>query len=315
MLLAINTCLSLQLNMTYRFSGDPDDEKAIFSEVNCSKEPSVKERFSKDKFTFGGSKDNTTFYIYVQDFAPPLVIVISFSQHPKLDLLQFFITFSTCFLLLLLIAAVLWKIKQRYDRYRRRQRLFVEMEQMASRPFGSVLVELERAPRDTSQASSSHHNSSSGNADRVTAAASTSSSSSVHPLHPANVVSSVSPTTPGTVSPAAEDAVVSLVQPSSSTTSTGNLSYITSLFIIIIIMIICLGVRKRKKRGYRPSPIALEPCDGNRAAVLSLIVRLPTGGKAYAPPGYTGIAVASSLVTLGKTLLLQFNKLDFKMFQ
>ena len=59
-------------------------------------------------------------------------------------------------------------------------------------------------------------------------------------------------------------------------------------------------VRKRKRK-YRPSPIALEPCDGNRAAVLSLIVRLPTGGRQYAPPGYTGIAVASSLVTLGKS--------------
>ena len=58
-------------------------------------------------------------------------------------------------------------------------------------------------------------------------------------------------------------------------------------------------MRKRKKK-YRPSPIALEQCDGNRAAVLSLIVRLPTAGKRYAPPGYTGIAVASSLVTLGK---------------
>jgi hypothetical protein len=50
---------------------------------------------------------------------------------------------------------------------------------------------------------------------------------------------------------------------------------------------------------HRPSPIALEPCVGNRAAVLSLIVRLPTGGKLYTPNGYTGIAVASSLVTLG----------------
>ena len=49
----------------------------------------------------------------------------------------------------------------------------------------------------------------------------------------------------------------------------------------------------------RPSPIALEPCVSNRAAVLSLIVRMPTGGKAYAPNGYTGIAIASSLVTLG----------------
>ena len=39
---------------------------------------------------------------------------------------------------------------------------------------------------------------------------------------------------------------------------------------------------------------------GNRAAVLSLIVRMPTGGKPYTPNGYTGIAIASSLVTLGK---------------
>ena len=49
----------------------------------------------------------------------------------------------------------------------------------------------------------------------------------------------------------------------------------------------------------KPSPIALEPCQGNRAAVLSLIVRLPTGGKAHAPNGCTGMAVASALVTLG----------------
>lgn len=33
--------------------------------------------------------------------------------------------------------------------------------------------------------------------------------------------------------------------------------------------------KKRKKDS--PSPIALEPCNGNKAAVLSLLVRLPTG--------------------------------------
>ena len=68
-----------------------------------------------------------------------------------------------CFLALLLIAAVLWKVKQKFDRYRRRQRLFVEMEQMASRPFGSVLVELEKLPdsHGSSSASASHHSASS----------------------------------------------------------------------------------------------------------------------------------------------------------
>lgn len=55
-----------------------------------------------------------------------------------------------CFLALLLVAAILWKIKQKYDMYRRRQRLFVEMEQMASRAFSQVLVEIERRDIDNS---------------------------------------------------------------------------------------------------------------------------------------------------------------------
>lgn len=55
-----------------------------------------------------------------------------------------------CFLALLLVAAILWKIKQKYDMYRRRQRLFLEMEQMASRAFSQVLVEIERRDADGS---------------------------------------------------------------------------------------------------------------------------------------------------------------------
>ena len=158
------------------------------------------------------------------------VRLLNFHNHVHLSI-------SRCFLALLIVAAILWKIKQRYDRYRRRQRLFVEMEQMASRPFGSVLVELDRLP----ESSPGGGGSSSSNA----------------------------PVVVGSSNSGGEDSAV-----------------------------VSTGVRKRKRK-YRPSPIALEPCDGNRAAVLSLIVRLPTGGKPYAPPGYTGIAVASSLVTLG----------------
>jgi hypothetical protein len=149
------------------------------------------------------------------------------------------------------VAAVLWKIKQRYDRYRRRQRLFVEMEQMASRPFGSVLVEMERVPE--------HQSSSVTSSSVATATGGGGSGTS------SSTAADISTT---------EDPPVAAAAASS-------------------------GARKRKKR-YRPSPIALEPCEGNRAAVLSLIVRLPTAGMRYAPPGYTGIAIASSLVTLGK---------------
>ena len=53
----------------------------------------------------------------------------------------------------------------------------------------------------------------------------------------------------------------------------------------------------------------MEPCEGNRAAVLSLIVRMPTGGKPYTPNGYTGIAIASSLVTLGKNRIQSLKNL------
>lgn len=35
------------------------------------------------------------------------------------------------------------------------------------------------------------------------------------------------------------------------------------------------AVKKRRKNS--PSPISLEPCYGNRAAVLSLLVKMPTG--------------------------------------
>lgn len=103
--------------------------------------------------------------------------------------------------------------------YRRRQRLFVEMEQMASRPFSQVLVELEYRERSLTN----------------------------QPL----VISDNA------------------------------------------------AIVKRRKRD-APSPIALEPCSGNRAAVLSLLVRLPTGGEPFTPRGQSaGLAIASALVTLG----------------
>lgn len=66
-------------------------EKFLLMGHNCT---TFKTRFQKTEYNFGGT-DNTTFYVYVYDFHPPLWIQISFSQSPKLDLLHFFITFST----------------------------------------------------------------------------------------------------------------------------------------------------------------------------------------------------------------------------
>ena len=51
-------------------------------------------------------------------------------------------------MVLLLMAFIMWKIKQKYDVYTRRQRLMVEMEAMASRPFRSIYLELQLRPGD-----------------------------------------------------------------------------------------------------------------------------------------------------------------------
>ncbi|KAL3182913.1 hypothetical protein MRX96_006713 [Rhipicephalus microplus] len=183
---------------------DGDAEPALLDSRKCD---NIKLPFYDEKHNFGSQ--NTTFFVYVFNFTTPFVLQISFSQHRALDLLQFFITFSSCFLSLLIIAAILWKIKQKYDLYRRRQQLFVEMEQMASRPFAGVTLELDSEPDGSSK-----------------------------------------------------------------------------------------QFQDGMKQGH-PTPVALEPCASGKAAVLTLIVRMPTGGQEHTATGQSGLAIASALVSLG----------------
>lgn len=167
----------------------------------------IKLRFDRDKIPFGVG--NTTFYVHVYRFEIPLVIQVGFSQHRTLDVLQFFITFSGCFLTLLFIAGGIWKIKQKYDMHRRRQQLYLELEHMASRPFASIVLDVDNDYRSTKEAE-------------------TLLASKIH-----------------------------------------------------------------------PTPIALEPCNTGKAAILSLILRLPIGNSVTVPPGQTGLAIGSALVSLG----------------
>ncbi|KAF2360915.1 CUB domain [Trinorchestia longiramus] len=207
----------------------------------------IQRRFSHTDYSFGSADNNTTFHVYVYNFTPPVEIVVSFSQYLKLNLLGFFYIFLLCFLCLLVVAAVLWKIKQKYDIYTRRRRLMVEMEAMAARPFKPVLLELHQhlGGEDEAGGEEEHlqlHHLRHANGEAVTGRNKTRSAPS-------------SPVCPPT-SAAAAAAVA--------------------------------------------SPIALEMCSDNKAAVLSLLVQLPTGGTRYLPrlhPG--GLAIASTLVSLG----------------
>uniref|UniRef100_A0A3Q2Z0Z0 Attractin n=1 Tax=Hippocampus comes TaxID=109280 RepID=A0A3Q2Z0Z0_HIPCM len=57
-----------------------------------------------------------------------------------------------------------------------------------------------------------------------------------------------------------------------------------------------------------PKPIALEPCFGNKAAVLSIFVRLPRGSGGIPPPGQSGLAMASALVDVSQQMCLGFKE-------
>lgn len=57
----------------------------------------------------------------------------------------------------------------------------------------------------------------------------------------------------------------------------------------------------------KPSQIACEPLHHQKAAVMSLIVQLPTGEDEWTPNGASGVAIASALVTVGKGYVLVYS--------
>lgn len=75
----------------------PISGRSFFLLLRCFTSFDFRHRFGKSDYTFGNENNLTltTFYVYVYDFQPPLLIQISFSQYPKLNLQQFFITFSS----------------------------------------------------------------------------------------------------------------------------------------------------------------------------------------------------------------------------
>ncbi|XP_035387515.1 attractin isoform X1 [Electrophorus electricus] len=211
----INASKNFNLNITWATSftaGTQSGEEVPI--VSCSSIKEFKDSFSNEKFDFR-SNVNITFFVYVSNFTWPIKIQIAFSQHSNfMDLVQFFVTFFSCFLSLLLVAAVVWKIKQSCWASRRREQLLREMQQMASRPFATINVALETEEE------------------------------------PPDLIG-------------------------------GNVKAV-------------------------PKPIALEPCFGNKAAVLSIFIRLPRGPGGIPTPGQSGLAVASALVDVSQQMCVGY---------
>ncbi|KAJ7984644.1 hypothetical protein DPEC_G00356900 [Dallia pectoralis] len=120
--MSINASNNFNLNVTWSVGSTAGtisgEEIPIVSHTNIKE---YRESFSCEKFTFR-TNPNITFYVYVSNFSWPIKIQIAFSQHNSImDLVQFFVTFFSCFLSLLLVAAVVWKIKQTCWASRRRE--------------------------------------------------------------------------------------------------------------------------------------------------------------------------------------------------
>nr|XP_033809079.1 attractin [Geotrypetes seraphini] len=213
----INASKNFNLNITWATSfaagTQAGEEIPVVSKSNVKE---YKDSFSNEKFDFRNNP-NITFFVYVSNFTWPIKLQIAFSQHSNfMDLVQFFVTFFSCFLSLLLVAAVVWKIKQSCWASRRREQLLREMQQMASRPFASINVALEMEEE------------------------------------PPDLIG-------------------------------GSIKIV-------------------------PKPIALEPCFGNKAAVLSIFLRLPRGLGGIPSPGQSGLAVASALVDITQQMPVAYKE-------
>ncbi|KAI3362823.1 hypothetical protein L3Q82_001869 [Scortum barcoo] len=141
--MSINASNNFNLNITWSLSSTAGtisgEEMPIIARTNIKEH---RDSFSCEKFNFR-LHHNITFYVYVSNFSWPIKIQmdvnlaysqnligpfscvcvkIAFSQHNSImDLVQFFVTFFSCFLSLLLVAAVVWKIKQTCWASRRRE--------------------------------------------------------------------------------------------------------------------------------------------------------------------------------------------------
>ncbi|KAG8453284.1 hypothetical protein GDO86_000064 [Hymenochirus boettgeri] len=214
----INASKNFNLNITWATSfaagTQAGEEIPIISKTNIKE---YKDSFSNEKFDFHNNP-NITFYVYVSNFTWPIKIQVTLYHTTKISKGSSVGTqlSKLCFLSLLLVAAVVWKIKQSCWASRRREQLIREMQQMASRPFASVSVALETDEE------------------------------------PPDLIG-------------------------------GSIKTV-------------------------PKPIALEPCCGNKAAVLSIFVRLPRGVGGIPPPGQSGLAVASALVDISQQIPIAYKE-------
>ncbi|KAI1731926.1 kelch motif domain-containing protein [Ditylenchus destructor] len=133
----------VSINLTTNgIDGRPGHSKQLMAGQLCTSTGIKRAYSASDPGYAFGTDANTTFFVKVRDFVTPIKIVISFAQSPPINWVLFFVIFAACFIVLLVVAGLLWMIKLRVEWYRNIRRRHDEIEEMASRPFASVKLDL-----------------------------------------------------------------------------------------------------------------------------------------------------------------------------
>ena len=249
----------------YHFGSDLA-RTVLLTQMNCT--------FGDFKYTFSHQelrqKRNATFVVHVYEFEVPITIQISFSRRSRIQLLHFFITFFGCLFSLLVIAFVTWKSKQRYDHYRHQRQIIIQMEHMASRPFTKLLIDVTKIQSQDK---------------------------------------AVIPPTPTPMLPLVEPAAlhnskkISRICKINKKINTkkyqqGKINNeVTAIEGVEQINGGCEAAYKLCK----VMPVAVEPLNNNKAAVLTCILKLPQGGLSYTPKGSSPLVLASAYVQINST--------------
>lgn len=123
------------------YFGPLSNQNSLLMKINCTTSEQKYTFYNKD-LNYADKSRNFLFIVYVYDFQSPITVQVAFSRRTRVQLLHFFITFFGCLLSLLTIAFITWKVKQRYDRYRRHRQIVMQQEHMASRPFTRLFIDV-----------------------------------------------------------------------------------------------------------------------------------------------------------------------------
>jgi len=133
-----------KVNLTKFFALRPDDaeELELSNKPVLPHEPLKKMIYYMDNDFDHEDKFGLRGYVFdIDSTGKSAMLTVSITQPSEtIDLLEFFLTFFGCFLSLLVIAGVVWKIRNRYVNFVLNRQRREERQKMASRPFAKIPV-------------------------------------------------------------------------------------------------------------------------------------------------------------------------------